>query len=254
MPLLAVVSCLLSMGKGRNLHGWHLQGMFAKRFLKPSVDSATVPQGFVMLICKSWRPLLFTYNISIALTGVDEARLDLFARKHRAYDAIPPTRATWARSMWNVLPTKLGSSRDRQLSLSKRSAVQPTRGGLRQERSGRYVGHLFYLLRQAVRSWPSVPARKAAAKDANASAQDCLALALCSCVCAWALNINAGTLLVIMAYLKVKNCMHYDYIKDKCHFYHKSWFIDVGQSQNSASIFLFYYNTHFCFTVVPVGF
>jgi hypothetical protein len=33
------------------------------------------------------------YDRSSASTGVDEARLDLFARKQRAYDSIPPTRA-----------------------------------------------------------------------------------------------------------------------------------------------------------------
>lgn len=31
------------------------------------------------------------YDRSSAATGVDEARLDLFARKQRSYDAIPPT-------------------------------------------------------------------------------------------------------------------------------------------------------------------
>ena len=33
------------------------------------------------------------YDRSSAATGVDEARLDLFARKQRSYDAIPPTSA-----------------------------------------------------------------------------------------------------------------------------------------------------------------
>jgi len=35
--------------------------------------------------------VVLTYDKSSAATGVDEARLDLFARKQRSYDAIPPT-------------------------------------------------------------------------------------------------------------------------------------------------------------------
>ena len=37
--------------------------------------------------------VVLMYDRSSASSGVDEARLDLFARKQRAYDAIPPTRA-----------------------------------------------------------------------------------------------------------------------------------------------------------------
>ena len=33
------------------------------------------------------------YDKSSAAEGVDDARLDMFARKQRAYDTIPPTRA-----------------------------------------------------------------------------------------------------------------------------------------------------------------
>ena len=33
------------------------------------------------------------YDRSSTATGVDAARLDMFARKQRAYEAIPPTRA-----------------------------------------------------------------------------------------------------------------------------------------------------------------
>ena len=68
------------------------------RLLKPSRNSATVPQKFLMMTCRSWRTLLenfvvFMYDRSSAATGVDEAGLDLFARKQRSYDALPPTRA-----------------------------------------------------------------------------------------------------------------------------------------------------------------
>ena len=37
--------------------------------------------------------VVLMYDRSSAATGVDEARLDLFARKQRSYDALPPTRA-----------------------------------------------------------------------------------------------------------------------------------------------------------------
>ena len=39
------------------------------------------------------RFVVLMYDRSSAATGVDEARLDLFARKQRAYNSIPPTQA-----------------------------------------------------------------------------------------------------------------------------------------------------------------
>ena len=106
----------------------------------PTVVSDAEPETFVVLM----------YNISSASSGGDEVRLDLFARKQRAYMMQFHQPELLSRSMQDVLPTKLGSSGDSQLSLTQRSAVQPTGGGLRLERRGRYVGQLFHLLRQAV--------------------------------------------------------------------------------------------------------
>ena len=37
--------------------------------------------------------VVLMYDRSSTADGVDEARLDLFARKQRSYEAIPPTRA-----------------------------------------------------------------------------------------------------------------------------------------------------------------
>ena len=37
--------------------------------------------------------VVIMYDRSSTAEGVDDARLDMFARKHRPYEAIPPTRA-----------------------------------------------------------------------------------------------------------------------------------------------------------------
>ena len=91
------------------------------------------------------------YDRLSASSGVDEARLDLFARKQRAYDAIPPTRAALKEHAKHAA-YQAGIIWGTVNSLTQRSAVQPTGGELRRERRGRYVGQLFHVLQQAVRS------------------------------------------------------------------------------------------------------
>ena len=52
------------------------------------------------------------YDRSSAATGVDEARLHMFARKQRPYDSIPPTQAALREhaKLNNELPIKQASS------------------------------------------------------------------------------------------------------------------------------------------------
>ena len=149
-----------------------------------------------MLIYKSLRPLLSSCTTEQVHRVVWTKRgwISLAASRELMMQFHQPELLS--RTIQNVLPTKLGSSGDSQLSLTQRSAVQPTGGGLRLERRGRYIGQLFHLLRQAVRSWPSVPARRAATGRCKCFRTGLSCTALCSCVCAWALNTDAGTLIV----------------------------------------------------------
>ena len=69
--------------------------MYVRMLPKPSRNSATVRKKFQMMTCRNWMEnfVVLMYDRSSAASCVNEARLDLFARKQRTYDAIPPTRA-----------------------------------------------------------------------------------------------------------------------------------------------------------------
>jgi len=88
-----VMWSLVSVAKGNNLHGRH--GMYVRMLPKPSRNSATVRKKFQMMTCRNWMEnfVVLMYDRSSAASCVNEARLDLFARKQRTYGAIPPTRA-----------------------------------------------------------------------------------------------------------------------------------------------------------------
>ncbi|KAG0722278.1 hypothetical protein GWK47_006094 [Chionoecetes opilio] len=63
-------------------------------FLKHSLISARNPTLIRDLdLQRLERFVVLMYDRSSAATGVDEARLDLFAPKQRAYNSIPPTQA-----------------------------------------------------------------------------------------------------------------------------------------------------------------
>ena len=91
MPSLDVMLFHHSVAKGRSLHG--KPGMCVTRLLMSSANSANTPpavddedletlENFVVMM----------YDRSSTAEGVDDARLDMFARKQRPYEAIPPTR------------------------------------------------------------------------------------------------------------------------------------------------------------------
>eukprot|EP00745_Piridium_sociabile_P026549 TRINITY_DN4240_c0_g1_i3.p1 TRINITY_DN4240_c0_g1~~TRINITY_DN4240_c0_g1_i3.p1 ORF type:complete len:1496 (-),score=398.92 TRINITY_DN4240_c0_g1_i3:837-5324(-) len=85
-----VVSGFRGKGKKSAWQTWNVCDDVSETFAKlshcpgeVSDDDLQKLEHFVVLL----------YDRSSAATGVDEARLDLFARKQRSYDAIPPTRA-----------------------------------------------------------------------------------------------------------------------------------------------------------------
>ena len=64
------------------------------------------------------RFVVIMYDRSSAATSVNDARLHLFARKQRPYDAIPPTSAALKEHI-KVQPTKQELSGAKQLSLNQ---------------------------------------------------------------------------------------------------------------------------------------
>ena len=85
--------CLLSVAKGRSLHGKH--GMSVKRPRPPSPNS---PNQCVTALDNADLQSLekfveVMYDRSSADTSVNYARLNLFACKQRPYDAIPPSES-----------------------------------------------------------------------------------------------------------------------------------------------------------------
>jgi len=69
---------------------WDVCGEVSETFTKLSHCPTEVSDDDLQKLDKF---VVLTYDRSSAVTGVDEARLDLFARKQRSYDAIPPISA-----------------------------------------------------------------------------------------------------------------------------------------------------------------
>ncbi|KAJ7376705.1 hypothetical protein OS493_033328 [Desmophyllum pertusum] len=99
---------------------------------------------------QSWRDSLSSCtDRSSATTGVDEARLDLFARKQRPYNSIPPTQAA-LREHAKRAAYQAGIIWG-QATISNPDTSSPLNGdGHRKERHGRYVGQHYPLLQRAV--------------------------------------------------------------------------------------------------------
>ena len=88
------------------------------------------------------RFVVLMFDRSSAATGVDGARLDLFARKQRPYNSIPPTQAA-LREHAKRVAYQAGSSGARQPSPVQTRAVPLNGDGHRKERRGRYVGQHY---------------------------------------------------------------------------------------------------------------
>ena len=126
--------------------------MFVMRFLKPSQNSVTVQQRFLMTTYRNWRSLLSTCTTDPVQRRVltRQGWISLHASRDPMMQSHQPVQLS--KNMQNVLPTRLGSSGLRHPSPIQTSAVLPSGGGLRMESHGRYVGQHFLQLQRAVRS------------------------------------------------------------------------------------------------------
>lgn len=85
-----VVSAFRGKGKKSAWLTWNVCHEVSETFSKLSHCPREVTEEDMQLLEKF---VVCMYDRSSSATGVDEARLDLFARKQRSYDCIPPTRA-----------------------------------------------------------------------------------------------------------------------------------------------------------------
>ena len=89
------------------------------------------------------------YDRLRAATSVDEARLDLFARKQRPYNSIPPTQAA-IREHAEREAYQAGIIWGQATISNPDTSIPAEMGGYRKERHGRYVGQHYPLLQRAV--------------------------------------------------------------------------------------------------------
>ena len=85
-----IVSAFRGKGKKSAWLTWNVCDEVSETFIKLSHCPTEVSDDDLQ---KLENFLVLMYDRSSAAAGVDEARLDLFARKQRSYDSIPPTRA-----------------------------------------------------------------------------------------------------------------------------------------------------------------
>ena len=85
-----VVSASRGKGKKSAWQTWDVCGEASNIFAKLSKYPPTVEECDMKILEKF---VVTMYDRSSTATGVDAAHLDMFARKQRAYEAIPPIRA-----------------------------------------------------------------------------------------------------------------------------------------------------------------
>jgi len=140
-----VVSAFHGKGKKSAWLTWDVCDEVSETFTKLSHCPTEVSDDDLQKLEKF---VVLMYDRSRAATGVDEARLDLFARNQRSYDAIPPTTAALkehAKRAANQAVIHLGTeSRNQQCSRLRVVSGMESHGG--------YVGQHFLQLRRAVRS------------------------------------------------------------------------------------------------------
>ena len=90
MPLVAVTLRPHFLEREKSLHG--KPGVFSTKVTATFTKLSSTPES---VCCEDLQILeeyvVLLYDRSSSCTGVSEARLDLFARKQRAYDSIPTT-------------------------------------------------------------------------------------------------------------------------------------------------------------------
>ena len=159
MPLLVVVSAFHGKGKKSVWLTWDVFEEVSETFTRLSNCPTEVSDADLQ---KLETFVVLMYDRSSSSTGVVDARLDLFARKPGSFGA-------------------------KQLSLTQRPAVQPRWDGLRQERSGRYVGQLFSLCENC-QELTKYSCKKDCNRRCKCFHTGLTCTALCSCVCEhWAL-------------------------------------------------------------------
>ncbi len=85
-----VVSAFYGKGKKSAWQTWNIFNEVSETFIKLSQQPTSVSD---LDLQQLERFVVLMYDRSSAATGVDEARLELFARKQRSYNSIPPTQA-----------------------------------------------------------------------------------------------------------------------------------------------------------------
>ena len=85
-----VVSAFRNKGEKTAWQTWDIFPEATPVFSKQSQHPPTIEDDDMKILEKF---VVLMYDRSSTVNGVDEARLDLFARKQRPYEAIPPTRA-----------------------------------------------------------------------------------------------------------------------------------------------------------------
>jgi len=85
------VSAFRGKGKKSAWQTWDVCPESSDVFTKPSCYPTDVEEDDTVMLEKF---VVTMYDRSSSTVAVDDAPLELFARKQRSYDAIPPTRAT----------------------------------------------------------------------------------------------------------------------------------------------------------------
>ena len=97
------------------------------------------------------------YDRSSTLSRVNEARLDLFARKQRPYDAIPPTQGALLQCAKRACYAA-GHVTAKQQLLCQTNRVQGIGIGVGMATNGKFAGVLCLQLQPTVRNLQSVGA------------------------------------------------------------------------------------------------
>ena len=144
-----VVSSFRGKGKKSAWQTWNVCDEASDVFSKlsqypPAVDDEDLEtlENFVVMM----------YDRSSTAEGVDDARLDMFARKQRPYEAIPPTRDALLQHVKRAAYQAGCKWSQSTVYASQKHRVLPTGGGPRKVICGRSSGPSFYLLQRVVSS------------------------------------------------------------------------------------------------------
>ena len=144
-----VVSYFWGKGKLTAWPTWDVYPEVSSLFRKLSKYSPTITDGVLDILEKF---VVTMYDKHSNTNKVDEARLQLFTKKQRSYDSIPPTSGA------------------RQQSLTCNLKAQPIGAGKRMVKSGKFFGQPSHPLLSHVSSWQNATAPVNVKDCANATA------------------------------------------------------------------------------------